>query len=141
MSPFVVLSTSASAACHSRTANGEKDVWRGSVIDYCIELARTGVPESFYPYMDMSSAPDNWYDGLQNIVDRILITGGGDEVLKDEIHSLSEKISAYHSNTKLVIQVGGIHNDPYFDFFAKEKVQSKLTPILIDWLMEGFSSW
>jgi hypothetical protein len=33
----------------------------------------------------------------------------------------------------------GVHNDPYYDFLVGEKKLSDLTPLIINWLSEGFA--
>jgi acetyl esterase/lipase len=90
--------------------------------------------------LEANDAPETWFKGVDKVVNRVLITGGDRECLRDDIRRFADKFSAHHPRAKLVMQPYGVHNDPYFDFLAREKKLSELTPIIMEWLSEGFRS-
>jgi acetyl esterase/lipase len=97
-----------------------------------------GVPESAFPYLDLNTAPEDWLKGADECVERILISAGGAEVLRDEILQYAKTMEKHHKDTTTVIQANGIHVDPFFDFLVQEKDLGKLTPAILNWLDEGF---
>ncbi|KAF8968820.1 Alpha/Beta hydrolase protein [Flammula alnicola] len=105
--------------------------WAGKVLH--------GVPKSALPYIDANTAPEDWLKGVDKYVKRILISAGSAEVLRDEIIKYSKTMEKYHKNATTVLQENGIHVDPLFDFLTEEKDLGKLTPLILDWLDEGFS--
>ncbi|EDR03977.1 uncharacterized protein LACBIDRAFT_330882 [Laccaria bicolor S238N-H82] len=58
-------------------------------------------PSSQRAYVEPLKAPSGWFDGLNGVVDRLLI------------HLEGKKTRGY----EFVLQEGGVHDDPYFDFF------------------------
>ncbi|KAJ3506309.1 hypothetical protein NLJ89_g6940 [Agrocybe chaxingu] len=90
-------------------------------------------------YIDAHYAPGRWYDGVGNIVDKVLITAGGAESLRDDIVRFADRFGKAHGDTKVVVDKFGVHNDPFLDFYAGETKQlSELTPIILEWIKEVF---
>ena len=48
-------------------------------------------------------------------------------------------MGSHHGQVKIVVQEKGVHNDPFFDFFAGEKGLCALTPVILEWVAEGFA--
>jgi acetyl esterase/lipase len=132
MSPWA----SFSGATTSHAINAKTDVVAPEVLTFCGRKALEGVPESFHVYLEASNAPDVWFKGAEEVVDRILITAGARECMKDDIEILVRKFCINHSGVDFVVQEDGVHNDPYYDFLVGEKKLSKLTPLIINWLAE-----
>lgn len=99
-----------------------------------------GVPDSQLPYIEAVKAPEQWFKGINTVVNRILITGGSAECLRDSIEDLAKQICKQHDDTTFWLQDHGVHDDPYFDFFTMEKKLGKMTPQIIDWFATGFKS-
>ncbi|KAJ4478298.1 Alpha/Beta hydrolase protein [Lentinula aciculospora] len=95
------------------------------------------------PYVEAVLAPDDWYSDLHNAaVDRMLVTAGKEERLHDQIKVFFErKIEPYHLDATLLVQDGGVHDDIIMDFAIADKpLGNKLTPVVLEWIAEGFRS-
>ncbi|KAJ7160973.1 Alpha/Beta hydrolase protein [Mycena filopes] len=97
-----------------------------------------GVPEADRAFVETVRAEEGLFNGVEALVERVLVTGGGAELLRDDIVAFAEVFEKHHSRTELVIQENGVHEDMYLDFFVGEKNVCILTPLVIDWLAVGF---
>jgi len=97
-----------------------------------------GVPESQIQFLEPAKAPEVWFKGVDKVVDRVLITAGDAECLRDDIVVFAKQFCKYHEKAQFVLQQHGIHNDPYFDFFTKESKLGELTPLILAWAAAGF---
>ncbi|KAJ7042812.1 Alpha/Beta hydrolase protein [Mycena alexandri] len=96
------------------------------------------VPEADRAFAEAVRAPEEWFQGVEGLVDRVLVTGGGAELLRDDIVVVGEMLKKHHPKTELVIQENGLHEDVYLDFAVGEKKLGSLTPLVIEWLAAGF---
>jgi len=92
------------------------------------------------PYVDQSYRPDGWYEGLERVVERILVTAGGNECLKDDIVEVSEAIRVMHPRTTLLVDARGVHDEPLADYGAGETRVGELTPVIKEWIKECFNA-
>lgn len=136
MSPWVSLT----ADTGSHAANNKSDVISARGLAYWGKAVLDGVPDSHRAYAEAAKAPESWFKGIDTLVDRILITGGEAECLRDDITQFADSLGKLHPAMTLVIQKHGVHNDPYFDFMAKESKLGELTPLVVSWLAAGFDS-
>ncbi|GAW09465.1 Meiotically up-regulated gene 180 protein [Lentinula edodes] len=85
----------------------------------------------------------DWYAHLPDIVDRVFVSTGGAECLRDadEIF-FREKIKPYHGKCEYYEMEGGVHNDPFFDFQVAEGPlggkRQGLTPRVLQWVWGCF---
>ncbi len=114
--------------------------------------------------MEASHAPDGWFKGTEGLVEKVLISVGQFEPLRNSIVALYNKHfrgsewdvkgqgelkvndvikpNAHHvhleSRVTYIYQPFGNHNDPYYDFFwgPEPKEFGPLTPKVVEW-MEG----
>lgn len=63
-------------------------------------------------YNEPLTAKPGWWEGLDNAVNEILITGGSDEVLVDCIRELSKILEGVHGKVTTVIAEGEWHDKP-----------------------------
>jgi len=136
MSPWVSLTGDAG----SMTSNDDNDIIGTKCINEWGHQVLEGVPDSQLPYIYPNKAPESWFKGIDTVVDRVLITAGSAECLRDPIEVFAKQIGSLHSGADFLMQQNGVHNDPYFDFFTKEKKLGKLTPQILGWLARGFES-
>ncbi|KAF9461395.1 Alpha/Beta hydrolase protein [Collybia nuda] len=134
MSPWVSLA----GGTRSFVENDKSDVVGAMTFAYCARKVFSGVEESCYPYLDPSLTPGAWFQGIDEVVTRVLISAGDVECLRDGIVQLSERIAQYHSGVTLIVQEGGVHNDPYYDFLAREPKLCALTARIQAWIARGF---
>ncbi|KAF7326650.1 Abhydrolase-3 domain-containing protein [Mycena venus] len=98
------------------------------------------VPAPDRPFAEAIRAPDGWFKGAEAHVERVLITAGSAELMRDDIVAFSEAFKKHHANTELVVQKGGLHEDMFLDFAVNEKKLSSLTPLTVEWLAAGFTA-
>ncbi|KAJ7355165.1 hypothetical protein DFH08DRAFT_803210 [Mycena albidolilacea] len=101
---------------------------------------RAGFPEEDNMYAEPVKAPEQWFKGVDRLVERVLITLGEKEGLKDDIISFGETFKQYHRSAEVVVQEGGIHEDMFLDFMVAETKLGTLTPLIIDRLVTGCTS-
>ncbi|KAE9401756.1 alpha/beta-hydrolase [Gymnopus androsaceus JB14] len=93
-------------------------------------------------YIEPIHAPSEWYRGLSDVVDRVFISTGGAECLRDHGRMFFEdKIKPWHAQAEYFEMEGGVHNDPYFDFQVADGPlgeRQTLTPKILDWVKKGF---
>ncbi|KAJ3981048.1 Alpha/Beta hydrolase protein [Lentinula detonsa] len=99
-------------------------------------------PSFDIPYVDPIRAPADWYKGLPDVVDRVFVSTGEYECLRDVDRAFFEdKLQPWHEKAEFFELKGGVHNDPFFDFYVADKPlgsRQMLTPIILDWLTKGF---
>jgi len=118
---------------------------RGDLLDvptglYWGSKVLEGTPPSALPYLNAISAPEDWFKGVDKLVKRIFISAGDAEVLRDAIIKYTKTVEKHHSDVTFFLDDHGIHDDPFLLFLVGEKNLGKLTPFIVDWFGQGFSS-
>lgn len=98
------------------------------------------VPAADRPFAEAVRAPEAWFAGVDGLVDRVLVTAGGAECLRDDIVVFGEAFKKHHAKTELVVQNGGLHEDMFLDFLVNETKVGSLTPLTVEWLAAGFTA-
>ncbi|KAJ7637934.1 Alpha/Beta hydrolase protein [Mycena polygramma] len=98
-----------------------------------------GFPQSDDAFAQPAKAPEAWFKGMDSVVDRVLITAGGMECMRDDIVRLGEGLKHKHPDVTVVVQPGGVHDDLLLDFMTKETELGSLTALVTSWLAAGFS--
>jgi len=93
-------------------------------------------------YLDPLNAPSGWFDGLDGVVSRVLMTVGSEELFLDDNIAFSETVLAKtRTDVRFVIQDGGVHDDPILDFMLdkdpKKEELGSLMKVILGWLKEG----
>jgi hypothetical protein len=120
------------------TSNDDSDIIGPKCINIWGNEVLDGVLDSQLPYIEASSAPDSWFKSVDTVVERVLITAGSSECLRDSIEEFAKQICSVHDGVTFWMQEKGVHNDPYFDFFSKEVKLGKMTPQILEWFNTGF---
>ncbi|KIY49133.1 alpha/beta-hydrolase [Fistulina hepatica ATCC 64428] len=92
ISPTVSLT--ADSASHF--TNEGKDMLTRRLMHKMQDPVLKDVPETAIPYLEAAKAPESWFEGVDSIVDRILVTVGGYELLRDDIVVAYEKLKSHH---------------------------------------------
>ncbi|KIM41819.1 hypothetical protein M413DRAFT_445034 [Hebeloma cylindrosporum] len=124
---------------HLHADEGEGDVIVRSTGTYWGAKVLHGASPSAIPYLEAASAPEDWLQGIDKCVKRVLITAGELEILCDDILDYGKHVARYLKDTTVIVQENAIHEDPLLDFFVGEKELGSLTPKILDWLEEGIS--
>ncbi|KAF7297244.1 Abhydrolase-3 domain-containing protein [Mycena indigotica] len=98
-----------------------------------------GFPTEHRVFAEAITAPADWFAGAEGVFQRVLVTAGGAELLKDDIVAFHEVFKKHHSQTELVVQPNGLHEDMFLDFMLGEEKVGSLTPLTVEWLAAGFS--
>ncbi|KAF8900158.1 Alpha/Beta hydrolase protein, partial [Gymnopilus junonius] len=117
---------------------------RGDMLDptagvYWASKVLDNVPPSARPYVEANSAPEEWLVDVNKIVDRILISCGDLEILRDSIIKYSQTVQSHHPKAQFFLDEYGIHIDPFVCFYVGEPNRGKLIPFILEWLDQGFS--
>lgn len=95
-------------------------------------------------YIDSCFAPSGWFTSLDTITEKVLITAGGKECMRDDIVRFGERLASPSENinieVKIVVDKWGVHDDPFFDFLAGERKLGELTPMIVLWCRDAFAS-
>jgi acetyl esterase/lipase len=136
ISPWTNLSTDSK----SHTENEGRDFLSKDALARWGAQILADVHETDGIFVETVRAPEWWFKGAGALVDRILITAGGAELLRDDIVVVGEALKKHHPNVELVVQKDGLHEDMYLDFVLGEKKLSSLTPLTVEWLAAGFTA-
>jgi acetyl esterase/lipase len=123
----------------SMGSNDGKDVIACKSINDWGQTFLNGVPHSQMPYVAASRAPASWFKAVDTTVERILITVGSTECMRDSIEEFAMHICNVHEGAMFWMQENGVHNDLYFDFFSKEAKLGTMTAQILEWFVIGFS--
>ncbi|KAF8638471.1 hypothetical protein AX17_002182 [Amanita inopinata Kibby_2008] len=136
MSPWVSLTGDTG----SHFTNNETDITSQHLLQTLGAMALTGVQEHQIPYIQAASAQEGWFKGATSCVDRFLITTGDKECLHDDVVVFAKAFCKENGPAvTFVEQPDGVHNDPFYDFMVSEPKLGVLTPLIVDWLVEGFT--
>ncbi|THU98668.1 alpha/beta hydrolase fold protein [Dendrothele bispora CBS 962.96] len=91
------------------------------------------VPGFLQHYVKVNGTPKNWFEGIDKVVTRILITVGGNEVLRDDGVRLNAMLAKAHPEVRIDVQAGGVHDDPILDSGAKIESLSYVAQLMIAW--------
>lgn len=102
-----------------------------------------GIPDDQHMYMEAVYAPDSWFEGVDWLVDSIMVSVGELEAARDSIVNFYDaKFRKWHRHSELVRQERGVHVDPFYDFFfgSPPKDLGTLTPRIIEWMHEVYKT-
>jgi len=139
MSPWARLIDGEGSLLHANDKRGDMIeaatgiYWGSKVLDEA--------KPSAIPYLEPARTPENWLQGVDKYVQRVLISAGDLEYLRDEIVVYGKHVEEHHRDTTIIVQENGVHNDPLLDFLVGEEDLGNLTPKIVDWLDEGFSRY
>ncbi|KAJ3837926.1 Alpha/Beta hydrolase protein [Lentinula raphanica] len=95
-------------------------------------------------YLEPINASFDWYQGLPSVVERVFVSTGGGECLRDADRLFYEKkIKPFHDDDPVFFEdERGVHNDPFFDFNVADGPvggeRQRLTPRVVEWVRECF---
>jgi acetyl esterase/lipase len=136
-SPWVALTPGGRSPIES----AGKDYLRADFIRLDGARFQAEFAETDVAFSSPAKAPEAWFAGMERVVERVLVTAGGDECFRDDIVNFGEGLKTWHPDVELVVQKNGLHADMYLDFMVGEKKKKLgvLTPLLVEWLSAGFS--
>lgn len=137
LSPWIVLTNDPIIY----TNEGHGDILGARMGLYWGRKVLNGVPESAMPYVNpLVSTPEGWLEDSNAVIKNVLISAGNAELLRGAIIQYSKSLEKHHKNVTLFIEDHGVHNDILLKFLVGDKDLGKLAPLLVDWLVQSFSS-
>ncbi|KAF8884709.1 Alpha/Beta hydrolase protein [Mucidula mucida] len=103
------------------------------------------VPPTDLPYVEVLNAPKGWFTGMDNVVNRMLLTSGSKEGMVDTHKRFYDIcVGENEVDVTFLVDEGGLHDSLIYDFslpllqlLQKPRI-GPLTPKVIDWLAAGF---
>ncbi|KAK6968961.1 alpha beta hydrolase fold protein [Favolaschia claudopus] len=114
------------------------DLVPAGTLGHWMDTYLAATPEAHHIYVQHEIAPQTWYDGLDKIAQRILITAGRKEVLYGSIVKLFEAMEKAHPDVEMDVQENGVHCDVMFDIATKSKIPHSREEIIANWLHASF---
>ncbi|KIY65063.1 alpha/beta-hydrolase [Cylindrobasidium torrendii FP15055 ss-10] len=102
-----------------------------------------GIPTDQRHWLEPLFARDDWFEGADRFVDKIVLSAGGYEAARDAIITFyNAKLAKSHARSELVLHEKGVHVDPFYDFALGKppKDLGTLTPKIIEWMAERFTA-
>ncbi|PFH50371.1 hypothetical protein AMATHDRAFT_145239 [Amanita thiersii Skay4041] len=96
------------------------------------------IPDVYTPYIQALKAPKTWFRGADQVVDRVLMTTGDLDLLRDTITEFEPLVRMHHPHVDLTVQRNGIHDGPFFDFLLDGSPPSEVTLSSLHWFADGF---
>lgn len=120
----------------------QTDVIDTSIAEYWANMWKGGKPDDEYIVPEI--APADWWKGVSNVTDDVLITAGNDEALRDGIKSFAAKFEegAGKERVRLVVAAKESHDQPLNTwgekFLAKEKPGQEISQegALKNWIIK-----
>lgn len=135
MSPWVLLTGTEG----SMSSNDDSDMMGTRILNEWGRKVLEGVPDSQLTYVEPLRAPESWFRGIDSVVERMFLTAGSMECMRDPIEALAGRICSLHDGANLFVQEDGVQADPYLDFMTgKVKKPGKFTSLILEWLAAGF---
>lgn len=116
ISPWNALSVDAP----SYTRNNGKDVLLIPAYKFVLGLASAGVTPEVRSYGEPLSAPPSWWQGLDTVYARLLITAGEYECPFDHVMQSSNILSRYVRDTTTVVEPLAAHGEVVIRFGTSE---------------------
>ena len=136
MSPWAALTGTEG----SMTSNEGSDIIGTKCLNDWGRQILEGLPVSYLPYIEPIRAPETWFKSMNIAVDRVLITAGSAECLRDPIEVLAKQICHDHDGATFWMQENGVHIDPFLDFFLEKVKIGTLTQSILEWFATGFEA-
>ena len=133
MSPWISISGEAG----NQSAHDKTDVISAGSLLQLSEYVLKDVPQEQICYLEALKASETWFDGLDKVVEKVIITVGDAECLFEEITAFKKKLTGHLKATKLLVLKNGVHIEPCVDLFLKEK-PNKATVEVVEWFAEAY---
>lgn len=136
MSPWVMVSSHGGG---SFAENNKKDILSASTIQEWGLIISSPVPSDQLVYLDPLVAPPEWFQNAPRVVERLLVTAGSYECIRDDIVSFTEQNLSKFEDVTMIVQPGGIHNEPLYGLTRKDDdAEEEITGTVVEWLRHGF---
>ncbi|KAF7974628.1 hypothetical protein HWV62_11612 [Athelia sp. TMB] len=133
ISPGVYHDVAHQSACV--VENGAHDIMSAACYWYwcgCIPSA----PREKRPFIEAATAPLGWFNGTERLVERVLVTAGQFEIMRDHIVDFCSAHLANVKQSTMHVVKGGVHGDPIL--IVGQPEGTDVTRMVVGWLKVGF---
>lgn len=154
ISPWIILTTDAPSYAENKDVDA---VSRDALERWGAAVLRQA-PDEYSPFVEPGKAQEEWFNGIETIFERLFITAGDKECMRDDINgfarnlkkrfgtrsegftpSIKDEVSQQdHPKVTFLLEKGGVHDHSLVDFEVGETRLVETTRILVDWLADGF---
>ncbi|GJJ05963.1 hypothetical protein Clacol_000150 [Clathrus columnatus] len=120
----------------SHATNDAFDLVPASCLETWGKLYLDPIPEDHHLYVHANIAPERFFEGVDKIVQRFIITGGEKECLRDDIILFSDILKKVHGDVTLIVEKDAIHADPIFAFASKTEKLCLASLQVLEWISE-----
>ncbi|KAK0201272.1 Alpha/Beta hydrolase protein [Desarmillaria ectypa] len=139
ISPWVSMKADSESAQSLLHNKHKYDILSSRIVHLICKEVVKDIPETDIKFLDPVEAPKAWFNGLDDLVDRILITYGEFEGFAPGIQLLYEKyLKPYHEDMITLQQRDGVHGDPILKFIWKQEDLGDMVPVIVEWVAELF---
>jgi acetyl esterase/lipase len=133
ISPWVEFSTDAP----SYERNDKRDVMPASTYRLFEDAVRPGITDETRQHLEPGVAPRGWWNGLERVFSRVLVTAGEHEALIDQIQAAAAAITEDGvKDTTVFVQPRGVHEDFILAFAVGEGGIGDDYKIVVSWVSE-----
>ena len=125
-----------SADSPSYARNDGKDVIRTRSYAFLTDLVTPGLTPELEHYCQPLSAPATWWNGLDTVYARVLVTVGENECPFDHVIEMSSVISDHVQDTVTVVEPGAVHDEVIIKF--GKDVLGKDYDVIVGFLSRSF---
>ncbi|KAF5356596.1 hypothetical protein D9758_008236 [Tetrapyrgos nigripes] len=109
-----------------------------TLLDFADSVLKDVPQEQIY-YLEALKGSGTWFDGLDKVVQKVIITVGDAECMFEEITAFEKKLGGHLKDLKLLVLKNGVHIEPLADFYLKEE-PNKATVEVVEWFAEGYKA-
>ncbi|KAI0265806.1 Alpha/Beta hydrolase protein [Gloeopeniophorella convolvens] len=135
-SPWATFNTY--ALSHKR--NDALDMVPSSAYAFLAQQIGPGITPELRDYVEPGTAPASWWEGLDRVYGRVLVTAGENEALFDQIIDLKGKLELHVRDTSTFVEPGGVHMNAMDAFWAGEGRSDQEFHKMVSWISETFKA-
>lgn len=129
-SPFVAMT----GKTGSHLINDAFDLVPASCLESWGKSYLDPIPEDQRFYAHANVAPEGFFRRIDKIVQRIMITAGEKECLRDDIILFGDTLKKFHQDVTLILEKDAVHANSIFAFAATSPVFSSTSRQILEWM-------
>lgn len=123
----------------SFSTNDKNDIISKYALQYWGSQIVPRVPSSQRSYIEPRFAPPDWFRDGNRVFERLLVTAGGQECLRDDIVLFTNQNLSGFKDLTMIVQDEGVHNEPIYGMsFQNHDKKGEITTTIVKWLKQGF---
>ncbi|KAI0265812.1 alpha/beta-hydrolase [Gloeopeniophorella convolvens] len=120
--------------------NDALDMVPSSAYAFLAQQIGPGITPELRDYVEPGTAPASWFEGLDRVYGRVLVTAGENEALFDQIIDLKGKLEQHVRDTSTFVEPGGVHMNAMDAFWVGEGRSGQDFYKMVSWISETFKA-